>query len=123
MSEAAGGASVEDFLKLDIRVARVVTAAPLAGARKPAFALRLDLGELGELGSSAQLTELYEPEELVGKLVLAVVNLPARRVAGFRSEALVLGVYCSGGRGEAGGAVSLVTPEDRGGVMPGDRLG
>jgi len=117
------GASIEDFARLDIRVARVLDAGALEGARKPAYRMRLDVGVLGERWSSAQLTELYSAEELVGRLVLAVVNLPSRRVAGFESEALVLGAYCSGGAGGPSGVVALVSPDARGGAVPGDRLG
>lgn len=122
-------ATIEDFAKLDIRVGRVVSAEALAGARTPAYAMRIDLGpELGERASSAQVTELYSAEELVGRLVLCVVNLPARRVAGFKSEVLTLGVYASGGAGEATGAVVLISPDrlerdGLGGPQPGDRLG
>ncbi len=87
-------ANVEDFLSLDIRCGTIVQAAPLQGARKPALRLTIDFGEeLGLRGSSAQLTQLYEPEQLIGRQVLAVVNFPPRRVAGFVSQVLVLGLY------------------------------
>ena len=85
--------AIEDFGKIDIRVGRVLAAEPLAGARKPAYTLRIDFGpEIGIKASSAQLTERYQPSELVGRLVLGVVNLPPRRIAGFTSETLTLGV-------------------------------
>lgn len=110
-------ASVADFQKIDIRVGVIREAKPLEGARKPAYALRIDLGEgIGEKASSAQITDLYAPEELLGRTVLCVVNFPPMRVAGFKSEVLTLGVYATDG-------VTLISPDDRGGVKPGDRLG
>jgi tRNA-binding protein len=85
--------TADEFAKVDIRVGRVLAAEPLAGARKPAYRLTIDFGpEIGTKGSSAQLTERYRPEDLVGRLVLGVVNLPPRRIAGFKSESLTLGV-------------------------------
>ena len=87
-----------------IRVATILEAAPLEGARRPAYRLRLSLGELGERASSAQLTGRYRPEDLVGRQVLAVVSLPPKRIAGFVSECLVLGVDGPGG-------VVLLTPD------------
>jgi len=89
---------VDDFLTLDLRVGTVVEAEALRGARKPAFALQVDFGPLGRRRSSAQITDLYEPSDLVGLQVVAVVNLPPRRVAGLESEVLVLAV--ENGRGE-----------------------
>jgi tRNA-binding protein len=83
-------ASVDDFLSLDVRVGTIVSAEPLAGARKPAFALRISFGDLGVKESSAQITDLYEAGELVGLQVVAIVNFPSKRVAGFDSEVLVL---------------------------------
>ena len=83
----------DEFARVDIRVGRVLSAEPLAGARKPAYKLRIDFGpEVGIKGSSAQLTERYQTADLVGRLVLGVVNLPPRRIAGFNSETLTLGV-------------------------------
>ena len=84
-------ATIEDFARLDLRVGRVVAAEHFPEARKPAYRMRLDFGPLGERWSSAQLTRRYQPEELVGRLVIAVVNLPPRQVATLRSEVLVLG--------------------------------
>ena len=103
--ESSGEISVEDFQKVDVRVGRILSAQPLEGARKPAYKLRIDFGpELGVKQSSAQITVHYTAEELVGRLVLAVVNFPPRRIAGFRSEVLTLGVP------DAEGAVVLITP-------------
>ncbi len=89
---------LEAFGALDLRVGRILSAEPLAGARKPAYRLSLDLGALGVKGSSAQLTDLYKPEDLIGRLVVCAVNLGPRRIAGFVSEVLVLGAPDEAGR-------------------------
>lgn len=83
----------DDFVRIDMRVGRVVDARPFPEARKPSYQLRIDFGaELGERVSSAQLTATYpDPAALIGRQVVAVVNFPPRRIAGFRSEVLVLG--------------------------------
>lgn len=104
----------EDFLKLNIRVGQIVRAEPFPKAKKPAYRLWVDFGELGVKTSSAQITELYRADELVGRQVLGVINFPPRRVADFVSEALVLGVYAEHG-------VALIQPDRP--VRNGDRLG
>jgi tRNA-binding protein len=105
-AERPGEIGIEDFQRVDIRVGRVVAAEPLKGARKPAYALRIDFGaELGVRQSSAQITEQYQPDALIGRLVLAVINFPPRRIAGFRSEVLTLGVA------NDAGAVILISPD------------
>jgi tRNA-binding protein len=83
---------LEAFETLDLRVGRIVRAEPNERARKPAYKLWIDFGPLGQKTSSAQLTALYRPEELVGRLVIAAMNLGTRNIAGFESEVLVLGV-------------------------------
>tara|TARA_R110002096_G_scaffold17921_11_gene61720 strand:+ start:298 stop:642 length:345 start_codon:yes stop_codon:yes gene_type:complete len=99
-------ATIEDFLKLDIRVGTVVRAADFPEARKPAIRLWIDFGgELGEKKSSAQITANYTAESLVGKQVLAVVNFPPRQIGPMRSEVLTLGV--SDGKGE----IVLIAPD------------
>jgi tRNA-binding protein len=95
----------ETFGVVDLRVGRITRAEPNEKARKPAYKLWLDFGPLGQKTSSAQLTELYTPESLAGRLVVATVNLGTRNVAGFPSEVLVLGLPDDAGR------VVLLTPE------------
>lgn len=91
--QLSGEITIDDFQRVDIRVGRILSANPLDGARKPAYKLTIDFGpELGVKQSSAQITVHYTPEELIGRLVLAVVNFPPRRIAGFRSEVLTLGL-------------------------------
>src|SRR6266581_332804 len=95
----------DNFFKIDVRVGRIVEVRPFPGARKPAYQLEVDFGpELGRLRSSAQLTQRYSPEDLVGRQVLAVVNFPPRQIATFFSEVLVLGVP------DAEGNVDLIQP-------------
>ena len=93
------------FAALDLRVGRIVRAEPNVGARKPSYRLWVDFGDLGERTSSAQLTELYSADELVGRDVIAAMNLGSRRIAGFLSEVLVLGLPDDAGR------VVLLQPE------------
>ena len=108
-------ATFDDFMKLDIRVGTIVEAQVFQKARRPAYQLRVDFGEeLGVKKSSAQITDHYTPEDLIGKQVLAVVNFPPRQIADFMSEVLVLGTYSEGG-------VVLITPDKP--VKNGDKLG
>lgn len=107
--------SIDDFLRVDIRAGRIVDAQPFPEARKPALRLWIDFGPaIGVRRSSAQITEHYAPEALVGRIVMAVVNFPPRQIGPFRSEVLTLGF--------AGpdGAVRLALPDA--GVEPGARL-
>jgi tRNA-binding protein len=80
------------FNQLDLRVGTILEASVFEGARNPAYKLRIDFGELGIKKSSAQITELYTPEILVGKQIIAVVNFPPKQIGKFMSECLVLGV-------------------------------
>jgi tRNA-binding protein len=88
----------EHFQRVDMRVGRIVAVDPFPEARKPSYKLTIDFGPLGIKRSSAAIRPWYQPEDLLGRLVVAVVNLPVRRVAGFPSEVLVLGAIQPDGR-------------------------
>ncbi|MBO5212403.1 MAG: tRNA-binding protein [Clostridia bacterium] len=108
-------ATFDDFMKLDIRAGTIVEAKIFEKAKKSAYQLKIDFGdEIGIKKSSAQITEAYKCEDLIGKQVLAVVNFPPRQIADFMSEVLVLGTYSKQG-------VILITPDKQ--VENGDKLG
>ncbi len=95
-----------DFTRVELRVGRVIAAEPFAEARKPAYKLHVDFGpEIGLRRSSAQITSLYQPGDLVGKQVVAVVNFPPKQIGPMMSECLVTGFH------DAEGNVSLCVPE------------
>lgn len=105
----------DEFMKADIRVGTIIEAKPFLKARKPAYQLRIDFGsEIGIKKSSAQITDVYKPENLINKQILAVVNFPPRKIADFMSEVLVLGTYSEQG-------VVLIRPDIE--VKNGDKLG
>ena len=108
-------ATINDFNVLDIRVGTIISAKVFEKAKKPAYQLEIDFGEdIGIKKSSAQITQVYKPENLVGKQILGVVNFPPRQIADFFSEVLVLGTYSRDG-------VVLITPDKK--VENGDKLG
>ena len=83
--------NIKEFDKLDIRVGTILKADLLKDAKKPSYLLEIDFGKIGTKKSSAQITELYKPDELVGRQIIAVVNFSPKRIAGVKSEVLVLG--------------------------------
>ena len=98
--------SLDDFLKIELRVGRVLSADVFAKARKPAYVLHVDFGpEVGVRKASAQVTVHYAPEDLVGRLVVAVVNFPKKQIGPLMSECLVTGFH------DADGAVALCVPD------------
>lgn len=113
---AAGSASLADFEKLEIRAGTVIRCEPFPEARVPAYRLWIHFGgDIGVKRSSARITDLYRPDELVGRQVVGVVNFPARQVGPFVSEVLTLGLYADDQ------TVVLVLPERT--VPDGARLG
>jgi tRNA-binding protein len=106
---------VEAFETLDLRVGRVLRAEANERARKPSYKLWIDFGPLGEKRSSAQITDHYRPEDLLGRQVVCVVNFPPKRIGPFVSEVLVLGAYTSGRE------VILLRPDRE--IEPGGRIG
>lgn len=105
----------DDFMKVELRVGKVLSAEPFPQARKPAYILQVDFGpEIGIRKSSAQITALYSPEELVGRLVVGVVNFPKKQIGPFMSECLVTGFH------NEAGEVALCVPDKA--VPPGTRL-
>jgi tRNA-binding protein len=98
----------DDFARVDIRVGTILDAAPLEGARKPAYRLMVDFGpEIGQRKSSVQITVHYQPGELIGRQVAAVVNFPPRQIGKFMSEVLTLGFP------DENGAVVLIAPDKK----------
>lgn len=108
-------ANFSDFIKLDIRVGKIIEAAVFPAAKKPAYKLKVDFGEeVGIKKTSAQITDLYKPEDLISKQVLGIVNFPDKQIANFMSEFLILGLYSESG-------VVLIEPDRE--VKPGLKLG
>ena len=105
----------DDFLKVDIRVGRIIEVEAFPEAKKPAWKLNIDFGsDIGVKKSSAQITDLYDAESLLGRQILAVVNFPPRQIGPFMSEVLTLGVS------DAAGAIVLIKPDNE--VKEGARL-
>ena len=113
VDDAKPDISADQFFAVDMRVGRVLTVAPFAEARKPAYKLTVDFGPLGTRQTSAQITQ-YAPTDLVGSLIVGAVNLGAKRIAGFRSEVLSLGAI------GPEGIVRLLRPDA--GAIPGEQI-
>lgn len=98
--------SFEDFLKVELRVGKIVSAEPFPQARKPAYILHVDFGAaVGMRKSSAQITDLYSPESLIGRLVVAVLNFPPKQIGPLQSQCLVTGFHNEAGQ------VALCVPD------------
>jgi len=107
-------ATIEDFQKLDIRVGKILEVSDFPEAKKPAYKLKIDFGsEIGVKNSSVQIVALYGKDELLGKLILGVVNFPPRNIGPFESEVLTLGVPNSEGK------VILITPDKQSPILGG----
>ena len=98
-------ATFEDFQKIDIRVGRIIEVLDFGEARNPSYKIKIDFGELGIKASSAQITKLYSKEDLLNRQIVAVVNFPPKKIAGYKSEVLILGVM------KGNGEVILLQPE------------
>lgn len=96
-----------DFTKIEMRVGTIIQAEVFTAARKPAYQLVVDFGDYGTRKTSAQITDLYQPETLIGKQVVAVINFPPKQIATFMSECLVLGTV------GANNVITLLTPEQQ----------
>lgn len=104
----------QDFTKIEMRVGTILTAEIFEEARNPAYKMTIDFGSLGIKKTSAQITKLYQPDELIGKQIVAVVNFPPKQIANMMSECLVLG-------GVEGEKVTLINPDQK--VENGTRIG
>lgn len=105
--------TIDEFKKVDMRVGTIIDASINKGARKPAYKLKIDLGELGIKNSSAQITDIYKPEDLIGKKVICVINFEPIKISEVKSEVLVLGV-------DSGSGVVLLTTDQQ--VLSGTRV-
>lgn len=115
MEKEEGKLTWDDFMKVEMRVGTIIAAEEFKEVRNPAYKIVVDFGELGERKTSAQITKLYTPEELIGRQVVAVVNFPKKQIANIMSECLILG-----GVGE-NKEVTLLQPERS--VKNGTRIG